>query len=230
MTSRIERRFGVARRALPGRPCHPPAGTGREPRDRSKRLVALTACKPVACVTVAVLSGAAVAASAAEVLRSEVHHRAAHFEVVFEVVLSAPHEAVQRLVTDYGNFSELSSTVVHSEVVARIADGRSRVKLILRPCLWLLCRRLVKVTDSYVSPAGDIVHVTLPKYSDFREARERLTVTPEAGGTQTRVLYRARLVPDFGLPPIVGPWLVRRQIVNELSATADQVEALARER
>jgi hypothetical protein len=34
--------------------------------------------------------------------------------------------------------------------------------------------------------------------------------------------------PNFSIPPVIGPWLVKSFLIEEIKATAMQVEALAR--
>ncbi len=166
---------------------------------------------------------------AADIISAEVRFEDPAYTVAFEAVLDASVAHVRRLVTDYGNLVDLSPMVVHSSVISSQPDGRSRVKLVLRPCfLIVLCKRIVKVTDSFVSAHGDVTHVTVPAVSDFHHAREQLSFTPIAHDTErTRIIYRAFLVPKFRAPPIIGPWIIRRQIIKELTVTARRVESLA---
>jgi hypothetical protein len=167
--------------------------------------------------------------SAADIISAQVRYQEPAYTVSFETVLEARLEHVRHLVTDYENLIDLSPTVIHSEVISSTPDGRSRVKLVLRPCfLIVVCKRITKVTDSYVTDHGDVIHVTVPAVSDFHQAHEQLSISPDANNTeQTRVSYRAYLVPKFRAPPIIGPWIIRRQIIKELTVTAQRVESLA---
>ncbi len=188
---------------------------------------ARSAC--VSCLTAGFLSLPSTPLVAADILSAVVRYQAPAYTVSFEAVLDAHHKHVRRLVTDYENLIDLSPTVVHSDVISSTPDGHSRVKLVLRPCfLIVLCKRIIKVTDSSVSGHGDVIHVTVPAVSDFHQAREQLSITPDANDTErTRVSYRGYLVPKFSVPPIIGPWIIRRQIINELTVTARRVESLA---
>lgn len=182
----------------------------------------------ICCVIVGFLSFPSTPLSAAEIISAEVRYQEPVYTVSFEAVLDVHHEQVRRLVTDYENLIDLSPTVVHSEVIGSTPDGHSRVKLVLRPCfLLVLCKRITKVTDAFVSEHGDVIHVTVPAVSDFHQAREQLSITPDALDTErTRVRYRAFLVPKFRAPPLIGPWIIRRQIIKELTVTARRMESL----
>lgn len=166
---------------------------------------------------------------AADIVSAEVRYLKPAYTVSFEAVLDAREDRVRRLVTDYANLTDLSPTVISSDVISSTPDGRSRVKLVMRPCFFIvLCKRITKVTDLSVSDHGDVIHVTVPEVSDFHRAREQLSIKPVADGTeQTRVSYRAYLVPKFYAPPLIGPWVIRHQIIKELTVTARRVESLA---
>ncbi len=181
------------------------------------------------CLVVGCLSFPSAPLSAANIISAEVRYQEPAYTVSFEAVLEAHHEHVRRLVTDYENLIDLSPTVIHSNVISSTPDGHSRVRLVLRPCfLIVVCKRITKVTDSSVSDHGDVIHVTVPAASDFHQAREQLSITPDASDNErTRVSYRAYLVPKFRTPPIIGPWIIRRQIIKELTVTARRVESLA---
>jgi hypothetical protein len=39
--------------------------------------------------------------------------------------------------------------------------------------------------------------------------------------------YTAEMVPNFFIPPVIGPWLVKSFLIEEIKATAVEVESLA---
>lgn len=48
-----------------------------------------------------------------------------------------------------------------------------------------------------------------------------------AEGTGTRVSYRGLSIPDFWVPPIIGPALVKRQVVEQFTAIATEMRLRA---
>ena len=152
--------------------------------------------------------------SAADVTSAMVTHVNGVYKVSFEVSINADPQRVREVVTDYDNLHALSGTVVSSKVLTR-DGGRTRL------------RTIRKVTDATVAKDGGILHRTIASESDFSFAEEHLTIHagPENQGTRAR--YDAELVPKFFVPPLIGPWLVRRQIINDLTETANAVERVA---
>ncbi|MDX1378591.1 MAG: hypothetical protein R3307_07065, partial [Anaerolineales bacterium] len=98
-------------------------------------------------------------------------------------------------------------------------------------CVWrIFCRRIRKVTDATVAQDGSILHRTIASESDFSFAEEQLTIHAGVRHQGTRAGYHAELVPKFFVPPLIGPWLVRRQIISDLTETAASVERIAADR
>ena len=166
----------------------------------------------------------------AQVLTASVRYQDPGYRIDFAVLLKARPQQVHRIITDHANLHRLSPTVLRSTVLGVDDAGTARVELILYPCVWVIfCKTLRKVTDAAVSAAG-VEHVTVAELSDFETAHERLTVVAAEDHRYSRVVYAATLVPKFYVPPLIGPWVIRRQILADLETTADRVERRASER
>jgi hypothetical protein len=186
---------------------------------------------------------------AAETIYAVVERDGDNYLVEFLVRLNAPLGRVRAITDDYERFPALSPTIIESEVLERRNDGSLRIKVVLRPCVLVFCKRITKTSDAERMAGGEVRYVADARASDFYAAIEWLWVEPDerrgpergadrrvspeaAGGflpqgDATLIRYRAHLMPRFFVPPLVGPWLVRRQILHELSVVAERVELLA---
>lgn len=167
------------------------------------------------------------AARAGEVLDTQVVHDAGKYTVRFDVRLAAPPDRLKRYLTDYDNYATYFASVKESRVLNRTQDGGLRVKLQLYSCVLFFCRTANLVRDITEQPDGTITARIDPAQSDFRETTEQWRITPDNGNT--RLQYRAELIPTFYVPPLIGPWLVKGQIRAALESGAEKLEALARE-
>ena len=147
------------------------------------------------------------------------------YTVRFETLLEAPLEAVWRVLTDLDYVAELSPRALESTVLAATGDYDARLRLLLRPCILIYCKRIVKVSEVRIGE-GEITYSAIPEASDFSRAEERLQVDRVGNGTRLR--YSAELVPAFRAPPLIGPWLIRRMLRKELTAMGKRVERRAR--
>jgi hypothetical protein len=95
----------------------------------------------------------------------------------------------------------------------------------MRACVLFLCKTVRRVQDVALQPNGDITASAVPALSDFSRAEEHWRIIPQGSGT--RIHYDAQLVPDFFVPPMLGPWLLKRAIRRDLLGAAARIESLA---
>ena len=70
-----------------------------------------------------------------------------------------------------------------------------------------------------------LLAVIVPEQGNFSAGRTQWLLEPR--GAQVLVRYRAELVPDFTLPPIIGTTLVRQALARELRTVLEHLERLA---
>ena len=164
-------------------------------------------------------------AEAANVLETRVTHDNGRYTVKFEVHIDAKQDTVRRDLTDYAHYTRLSETIRESRVIAVHSPDRARVAVTLDACVLVFCKTLHIVREVEARPNGDLVTVAVPEESDFRYAHERWRIIADGAGT--RLVYEAELVPDFYVPPLIGPWLLKYRISDELKTIAQRLELLA---
>lgn len=179
-----------------------------------------------------ILIGFAPTAGAAEIVGASVDRVEDRYHVEFVVLIEGEVDRLRGIVTDYAHLDELSPTVVASRLLSGRRGGDARIEVILRPCvLMVFCRTLTKVSDAQVEPDMQRVrYIAVPGLGDFEEGRETITMTQESidGTPIVRFSYSAVFKPGFYIPPLIGSWLVRRAIVDDLEATSRRVERMLR--
>lgn len=164
------------------------------------------------------------AAGAIELL--ETTHADGRYKVSFEVVLDADRDKVWQIMTDYERLPRVSKIIVESRVVKQQDAHRHRVGVTLEACVLIFCKTVKRLVDIDASPQTEILVTEVPGQSDFREGSEHWRVAAE--GVKTRLHYTAELVPDFFIPPLIGPVVVKYFLRREIRLTALEVEALAK--
>lgn len=179
------------------------------------------------CFTLFVLSPTA---DAAEIIHADVVFVEDSYEVNFAIIMKGDFEQLKQIVTDYPKFSSISPTVTSSRVISGRSGRAARIELMLRPCIFVVfCKTITKVSDTLIDDAGARVRfLAVPELSDFHEARETITLVDEPGSKvpSIRFVYSAVLKPKFFVPPFIGPWLIRRYIVNDLKITSARTEQI----
>jgi len=167
------------------------------------------------------------AAGAATIERLETTHTGKRYTLTFEVVLDAERDRIWRIMTDYEHLPRVSDVIESSRVLDTVDQNHHRVDVRLHACVLIFCKSMKKVVDIVARPENEIVVTGVPALSDFSYSVEHWQVSAE--GAQTRLRYSAEMVPDFFIPPVIGPWLVKSFLQREIRATALKVEALARQ-
>jgi hypothetical protein len=168
---------------------------------------------------------ASASASAADIQRIEATHDDDRYKLTFDVVLNAERDKVWNIMTDYDHLTRVSKIIVESRILKKEDENRHRVGVTLHACVMIFCKTMNKVVDILARPRDDIMVTGVPALSDFSYSVEHWQVSAE--GANTRLHYTAEMVPDFFVPPLIGPWMVKYFLKREITVTAIQVEALA---
>ncbi len=182
------------------------------------------------CSANLLLSGAflalwAGAALAGQVYTALVTHQSGSYFVEVDALVSAPEPAVRRLLTDYDHLSRVNPAIESSEILLERKLGDYRVRTVTVACVWFYCKRIEQVQDVIESQDGTITAIVIPELSDFQHGYARISLWPEPDGT--RVLIRSEVRPDFWIPPLIGPWLIKRKLRSEALETVRNLERVA---
>lgn len=165
-------------------------------------------------------------AMAATVLENELSYDRGSYTVSFQAEMEADADAIWRIITDYDHLTRVSRVFRESEVIKIYSAARHQVRVMQYACVWVFCKSVRKTADVSTFPDWDMVIVTDPAQSDFRYSVERWRVEPRAGGG-VRVYYTANFIPSFFVPPIIGPWMIKAAVREEVELALSNLELLA---
>ena len=161
----------------------------------------------------------------------DVEHNGDTYVIGFEVTLAANAIGVGKALADYAMWPRLSDSITASQLIAARPDGAQRIAVTFHACVLagLICRSLRQLKDLEHLPDGrTFVSTFVPRQPDFASGFERWQLHPLADGT-TRLRYDSSFVLAFRLPPLIGPWLMRRELRREILASAAKLERLLAE-
>jgi len=142
--------------------------------------------------------------------------------------LAAPPAAVYAVLTDYEHLTRISSAVLKSRVVQRLDAGATLVYTDSRACVLFFCKHIIELQKYTKLGDQDIVAEVMPEQSNLKAGHAAWHL--EAEGEGTRLHWQMDAVPDFWVPPFIGPALVQRGMRTEGRRGVAGVEKLARER
>lgn len=149
------------------------------------------------------------------------------YMLMAETFMDASARSIYAVLLDYDDdaFERISSVYKESGYLPADADGTPLVYTRVEGCLLFFCRSMRRVERLEVDAPYFIRTTALPERSDFRHSRSEWILEPVDGGT--KVTYRLEIEPDFGLPPFIGPWFLKRFLARGGIDAVEQIERLA---
>ena len=166
-------------------------------------------------------------AVAAELELLNVEKRGKVLQVDSVLVIDAPRALVFAALSDYAAFSQLSDRYKQSRFIEPAEDGTPRIYTEVEGCVLFFCRTITQVQDIRDLGQGYLVISEVEGQSDFSSGYTMWHVINNEQGAQ--VTIRARLKPDFWIPPFIGPWLFQNKLLEQGEALINKLESLTSE-
>lgn len=183
--------------------------------------------RPAAVSLFAVLAALAAAqcAAAAEMRSIEVDFEDGRYSLVSVVWFDAGIDETFHVFSTWDYSTQFSSAVVEARDLDPDPAGRPGYFVINRGCVLFFCKSMVRQGYVELRHNQDLSAIADPKLSDFRQFEESWEFAEEDGGT--RVRYRLKMVPDFWVPPAIGPYVIKRKLRTDGGEALDRIEAIA---
>jgi uncharacterized protein YndB with AHSA1/START domain len=137
----------------------------------------------------------------------------------------ASPESIYRVLADYDLFHRFTSAIVESHNMEEDEQGRPGYYTRMEGCVLMWCRSFIRIGHLTLVPNTRIVANADPEQSNFKRSRESWTLTKEGEGTL--LVYEFEMVPDFWVPPVIGPFFIKRALQSGGEKAVDRIEALA---
>jgi len=181
-----------------------------------------------AVILATVLAGVlALAARSATLDSLDVTREDGRYELYADTFVAASPSDIYAVLLEYedNKFQRISSVYKESGYLDPAADGTPIVFTLMEGCIVFYClsmrrtERLEKEEFSYIRT------MTIPEQSDFNYSHSEWTFAPAEGGT--RMTYEMVMEPDFFIPPIVGPYILKRVLRSGGARVISRIERIA---
>lgn len=161
-------------------------------------------------------------ASAAELRSVTLEKRDGSYFATSEVWVDAPQTHVYEVLADWNHAINFSSAIVESHNIDADEHGRPGFYIQNRGCVLFYCVTVER--EGYVErfPEELVRAVAYAEKSDFHISDERWHIDAENEGT--RVLYEMQMKPKFWVPPIIGPYVIKRKIGRKGFEVLERIE------
>ena len=162
---------------------------------------------------------------AAELRDVEVERDDDFYQVRSSAWFGTDQEALYEVLTNYELFRYFTSAITESRNLEPDDKGRPRYFTRMEGCVLLWCKSFVRVGHLELQPMSEVVAIANPDESDFKRSHERWQLVPEGSGTL--LIYEFEMIPDFWVPPIIGPFMIQRALKAGGERALDRIERLA---
>ena len=160
-------------------------------------------------------------AQAATVQQIDVEHRDKAYVVTARIGIDAPLKPAYAAATDFSRLPDYSPMIQSTHLI-----GDDEIASRMRLCVLWYCRTVDQVMRYRLDPPQRIDMSVVPGQGDLA-AGDAHWQFAAAGQNATELRFHARLVPDFWVPPLIGPWAIARALRQQVQTTATAIERLA---
>ena len=181
-----------------------------------------------AAAALGALSAGALAA-AATIDDLDVTKRKGRYELEAYARLDATPESIFAVLTDFDDnaYARISRAYKESRYLEPAPDGTPLVYTRMEGCMLWHCMTLERTERLETDEPRWIKSTALPDASNFKHATSEWMLEPDGDGT--KMTYRIELEPDFFVPPVIGPWYLKRTLSQGGLRAVTRIERLARE-
>ena len=174
----------------------------------------------------------AMQAHAAQVSEVHVTRSGARFLIDMHIVMDAPAPAVFRALQDYATMARYNPDLRSVRVQLTASPDRVHLFTTVHLCVLVFCKTMhqEQIMTATASPDGGRLDAKLvPHGGDFKGGHGFWIVKPcPTARAATCMDVRIELLPAFWVPPVIGPWVLRRKMDEEARRTGAGLELTAR--
>lgn len=173
--------------------------------------------------------GVGALAAAATIDQLDVTKQRGRYSLEANARLDATPESIYAVLTDYDDnaYSRISRAYKESRYLDPADDGTPIVYTRMEGCMLWHCMTLERTERLETDAPRWIKSTALPEASNFKHATSEWMLEPDGDGTM--MTYKVELEPDFFVPPVIGPWYLKRTLSQGGLRAVTRIERLARD-
>ena len=145
-----------------------------------------------------------------------------------ETLFDTSREELYGVLTDYDQFKKFTSAFTESKNLPVNEEGQPQFYNRMQGCILFFCVSFERYGHLELEPMSEIRAVVDPERSDFRYSVERWQLID--AGEKILLVYEFEVEPAFWIPPVIGPFYIRRALRAGAIDAVDRIEALAQGR
>lgn len=164
-------------------------------------------------------------AGAADLREMTVEKQDSLYRMTSETYFATSQSQLYAVLTNFDLYPQFSSAFVEGENRTPDEQGRPRFYTKMEGCVLFFCKTFVRYGHLELAPEFEVVAIVDPATSNFKYSYERWQLVPDGEGTL--LIYDFEMTPDFWVPPIIGPYVLKRVLRSTGKEAIQNIEALA---
>jgi Polyketide cyclase / dehydrase and lipid transport. len=164
--------------------------------------------------------------AAGEIQHASVMYERGVYTVDFVAQVTAGQPEIYRLITDHDHLHRLNGNILESALIDTPDETLKRRRVVMHVCILFFCRDVRLVEKLRENGVDEVIATVVPSQSDFRTGKTLWQVMPVTAD-KTRLRLQSKFQTVFWVPPVIGPWLIRKKIVQEMSQMINRLEQYA---
>ena len=167
----------------------------------------------------------------ATLINVNVEQHGDNYKLHVEARINAKINDVKRIITDYENLPSINPYLKKSKITSTSKDSQTTVSMLTEACVLFICFK-IKHEQVFQLIGTDIVYgQIIPELSDFKKGWTRWTIKEDSvtdmKQAQTLVILDGEMTPDFFILPIIGPYHLKKKILEIATITINNLEKKA---
>lgn len=167
----------------------------------------------------------------AEVNSVEVSQAKGMYHLRISMTVNADTDSIKRIITDYENLTLINPYLKESKLVNNSEDERTEVSMLTEICIFLICYNIRHV-QAFHPVKNDVLYSRIiPRMSDFKSGWVRWEIKEKDSDSTspvTQIIFDTELTPDFFIPPIIGPYQMKKKMLAMAKVTINNLEEKAK--
>ena len=155
----------------------------------------------------------------------KINEQSGVYQIKVTAVIAAPASYVRYVLTDYRHIYRLNPSIIESEVLEQFDDGSVSVRTRVVGCAAYFCEEIDRVEKVRMLPSGDLYAEIIPELSQFKSGKTYWSIKPL--GDYCEVSYLSDMEPDIFIPPVVGKFLIKKSIRQEMLTSFANLEKIS---
>ena len=167
----------------------------------------------------------------ADINTIEVSREKNRYHLHTNTTVYAKIDNVRRIITDYENLTLIIPNLKESKLLNKSENGRTTVSMLTKMCVFFLCYKIRHVQTFHLIKNDILFSRIIPEKSDFKSGWMRWEIKEIDSNKMypvTQIILDIEMTPDFFVPPLIGPYQIKRKMLEITSATINNLEEKAK--